>query len=346
MSSSRKKTRKGRPVWMDIVKKYQNPNPWKSAWQVFNTLVPFFIIYTLMVYSLRVSYALTLGLAIINAGLLTRLFIIQHDCGHGSFSSSRKFNDMLGSILGVITLTPYFHWRKQHAKHHATSGDLDFRGFGDVDTLTVSEYNALDKVGKFKYRLYRHPAVMFLITPLLVFLVMHRFAYKTKKTEKKERASVYWTNFAVLGISILVSLVIGWKAFLMIQLPITIFGSILGVYMFYVQHQFEDTYWRRHKTWSYEEAALKGSSYFRLPKVMQWFTGNIGFHHIHHLSPLIPNYLLEKAHVENEIFQNVETLTPKTSIKTMFHHLWDEQREKLISFREYRRIYKRVTINP
>ncbi len=339
MQSSSAKTRKERPQWVEIVKRYQRPEPRKSNWQVINSLVPFLAIWVLMVYSLQVSYWLTLSLAVLNAGFVMRLFIIQHDCGHSSFSNSRRYNDILGSILGVITFTPYFHWRRQHAKHHATSGDLDFRGFGDVDTITVAEYQAMNRWGRFKYRFYRHPLVMFLIAPVFVFFIMHRFPYKAKKSEKRERASVHWTNLAILALFLGVGSVIGFANFLLIQVPIMLFASVVGVYMFYVQHQFEDTYWRRHEQWTYEEAALKGSSYFQLPRILQWFTGNIGFHHVHHLSPLIPNYLLEQAHRENALFQKVEKLTLLSSIKTIFHDLWDENRQRLISFREYRRIY-------
>lgn len=339
MAETSKKEPRTRPEWMDIVKRYQTPDNWKSTWQVLNSFVPFIAIWVMMYYSLRVSYWLTLGLAVFNAGFMIRLFIIQHDCGHNSFYRSKKINDRLGSVLGVITLTPYFHWRKHHAVHHATSGDLDFRGIGDVETVTVAEYQQMSRKDRIRYRVFRHPLVIFGISPIVLFLFAHRFPYKTKKSEKKERASVTWTNVALLSIIVGLGFLIGFKEFFMIQLPISIIGSIGGVYLFYVQHQFEDTYWRRHPEWSYEMAALKGCTYFKLPKVLQWFTGNIGFHHVHHLSPLIPNYMLEKAHKENALFQNVETLTIATSIRTMFLDLWDENLDRLISFREYYRRY-------
>ena len=326
--------------WIEIVKRYQKPHIGKSTWQIINSLVPFLIIWVLMYFSLRVSYWLTLGLAIINAGFMVRIFIIQHDCGHNSFYNSTKTNNIVGSIFGIITLTPYYHWRKAHAIHHATSGDLDFRGIGDVETITVNEYMALNNWGKIKYRFFRHPFTTFIIGPAFVFLFMHRFPVKTKKTDKKERASVHWTNLALLSITVGMGLLVGFKEFFIIQLPISLIGSMAGVYLFYVQHQFEDTYWRWHNNWDYEKAALEGCSYFKLPKVLQWFSGNIGFHHIHHLSPKIPNYLLEKAYEENNLFQNVETLTMISSVKTIFLDLWDEERNKLISFWEYRRLYK------
>lgn len=333
--------KKAQKDWVAIIKKYQKPDKWKSSWQLINTLPPYFIIWVLMYYSLRVSYWLTLGLAVINAGLMIRVFIIQHDCGHNSFFPSLKLNNFIGTLLGFLTMTPYYHWRKQHARHHANSGDLDFRGFGDIDTVTVSEYQAMSRWEKTKYRFYRHPFVTFVIGPIYVFVFSHRVPFKTKKSEKKERSSVQWTNLALAVIVVGMSLWIGFDKFFLIQVPIVLFMTTAGVYMFYVQHQFEDTYWRKHKHWGYKEAALEGSSYFKLPKVLQWFTGNIGFHHVHHLSPRIPNYLLEKAHNENPIFQNVHTLTILTSIKSIFLNLWDEQQQRLISFREYQKLYLR-----
>ena len=238
----------------------------------------------------------------------------------------------------MLTLTPYHHWRTQHARHHATSGDLDFRGIGDVDTITVKEYLDLNWWGRFKYRFYRHPLVMFLVGPSIVFFIAHRFPLKTKPGEKRARASVYWTNLAIAAVVLVLGAIIGYKQFFLVQLPITIISSTLGVYLFFVQHQFEDTYWRYHPEWDYKTAALEGASYFKLPKLLQWFTGNIGFHHVHHLSPLIPNYMLEKAHNENLIFHSVETLTVLTSLRSIFLHLWDEDIEKLVPFSHLRRV--------
>lgn len=333
-----KKTgKRGKPAWLQIVKQYQAPTIPKSIWQIINSYIPYFIIWTLMVYSLRVSYWLTLPMALLAAGFLVRIFIIQHDCGHQSFFKSRKANNILGNISGVLTFTPYHHWRNHHARHHANSGDLDFRGIGDVDTLTVDEYLALDWRGRLKYRIFRSPFLLFFITPSMLFLFAHRIPYKTNKAEKRARASVWWTDAGILAAFLVLGFFIGYKEVLMIQLPVTMMSASMGVYLFYVQHQFEDTYWRHHQEWEYEHAALEGSSYFQLPKVLQWFTGNIGYHHVHHLSPLIPNYLLEEAHEENEIFHKVETLTIGKSIRSSFLHLWDEQADRLISFRELRK---------
>lgn len=328
----------GKPEWVPIVKKYAVPNVWKSIWQMINSLLPFFGIWVLMVYTLRISYWLTLPLAFLNALFLMRIFIIQHDCGHNSFFKSTKVNNFIGSLLGIITLTPYYHWRKMHAMHHAGSGDLDFRGFGDIDTITVEEYKALPFWGKFKYRFYRHPLIMFLVGPVIVFLVAHRLPLQLEKGERRERDSVYATNWTLIIIFTILGSYLGYLNLLMLWLPIMVFGSIIGVYLFYVQHQFEDTYWRWHEEWNYADAALQGSSFFKLPKVLQWFSGNIGFHHVHHLSPLIPNYNLEKAHYENPLFQRAQTITLLTSFKTVFLHLWDEKTRKLISWRDYYRM--------
>jgi len=334
------------PEWVNIIKPYTVPDTWKSTWQMINSILPFFAIWVLMYYSLQVSYLLTLALAFVNAGFMMRIFIIQHDCGHNSFFKSTKLNNFIGSLLGVITLTPYYHWRKAHAKHHAGSGDLDFRGFGDVDTLTVEEYRALDWKGKIYYRFYRNPIVLFIIAPTIVFTVMHRLPFGIQKGEVKERESVHGTNAALLLIFLILGSSIGYLETIALWLPIMVFGSMIGVYLFYVQHQFEDTYWRWHKEWDYAEAALRGSSFFKMNRVLQWFSGNIGFHHLHHLSPMIPNYNLERAHYDNPQFQQVETLTWAKSFKSVFLHLWDEKTHKLISWAEYARLKRKRTSQP
>lgn len=332
------------PVWVEIVKRYTTPDHKKSTWQLMNSLVPFFVIWVLMYFSLRVSYAFTLALAFLNALFLMRIFIIQHDCGHNSFFQSTNVNNFIGTLLGVITLTPYYSWRNSHAKHHASSGDLDFRGFGDIDTVTVEEYRAMKWWGKLRYRFYRHPLVMFVIGPTLLFVVFNRFPTGLSKGQKRERDSIAWTNL-ILGFTFFgLGSWLGFKELVMLWLPIMVFGSSIGVFLFYVQHQFEDTYWRWHKEWEYAEAALRGSSFFKLPKVLQWFSGNIGFHHVHHLGPKIPNYNLERAHYENPIFQQVKTITLPSSLKSIFLHVWDEQTHRLVSWREYAQIMRRLRL--
>jgi len=329
------------PAWVEIVKRYTTPDHKKSIWQLINSVVPFFAIWVLMVFSLRVSYALSLPLAFLNALFLMRIFIIQHDCGHNSFFKSTRANNFVGTLLGVITFTPYFSWRNSHAKHHASSGDLDFRGFGDIDTVTVEEYRSMKWWGKLRYRFYRHPLVMFVIGPTLLFIIFNRFPTGLKKSEKRERDSIAWTNLILAVAFFGLGSWLGFVNLIMMWLPIMVFASTFGVFLFYVQHQFEDTYWRWHKEWEYSEAALRGASFFKLPKLLQWFSGNIGFHHVHHLGPKIPNYNLERAHYDNPIFQQVKTITLAGSLKNIFLHVWDEQTHRLVSWHEYAQIARR-----
>jgi acyl-lipid omega-6 desaturase (Delta-12 desaturase) len=325
-------------AWSTLVAKYQAANPWQSIWQVVNSIIPFGLLWYLMYLSLAYSYWFTLGLALPAAGFLVRIFIIQHDCGHGSFFKSRKANDFLGSVCGVLTFTPYYYWRKSHAIHHASSGSLEDRGTGDIYTMTVQEYLKQSKWGQLKYRLYRHPLLLFVLAPAFLFIVLHRLPFAESKSWKRERASVHWTNLAIAVTVISLSFVIGLKPFLLIHLPIIILAATMGTWMFYIQHQFEDTYYAHGDNWDYTLAALQGSSYYQLPKVLQWFTGNIGFHHIHHLSPRIPNYRLQKCHEENQVFQQVVVLTLWTSLQSIFLSLWDEEQKKLVSFRHLKSI--------
>jgi len=284
-----------------------------------------------MVYALVVSYWLMLPLAILAAGFLVRVFIIFHDCGHASFFKSKRANHVTGAIAGLLHLTPFRHWRWQHALHHGTAGDLDRRGSGDIWTLTVQEYLQSARWRRFAYRLARNPIVLFVIAPLYVFVIGHRFA--VSGAPKRERQSVWCTNWALLGMTLVMSAVIGLKAFLLIQLTVTAFAGALGLWLFYVQHQFEGAYWARSKDWNYTAAALQGSSFYKLPTVLQWFTGNIGFHHIHHLSPRIPNYYLQPCHDADPFFKTITPVTLLASVNTMTHRLWDEQRNTFVGFR-------------
>jgi acyl-lipid omega-6 desaturase (Delta-12 desaturase) len=312
-----------------ILKRYQQPNTWLSAWQLANTLLPNLLLLVLMYYSLQVSYFLTLALSILTAGFMVRTFIIFHDCGHGSFFESRKANDITGIICGILTLTPYYYWRHSHAIHHATAGDLDRRGTGDVMTLTIQEYKALSRPRQWYYRLFRHPLVMFTFGPFLLFTVGHRF-YKPG-TGKRERWSVLYTNLILVIIVAGVISLIGWKAYLMIHVPVLIFMCSAGVWLFYVQHNFEGTYWERNEKWDYFKAGFQGSSFYKLPAVLQWFTGNIGFHHIHHLNSRIPNYLLPKCYRENPVL-HVPPLTLISSLRSLRLRLWDEQNRRIVGF--------------
>lgn len=329
-------------TWKKLVTKYQVANTKTGIWQVCNSFIPFFGLLYLMYLSLNFSYFITLLLAIPTAGFLVRIFIIQHDCGHLSFFPSRKANDTVGLLCSLFTLTPYYYWQKSHAIHHAHAGNLEHRGIGDIYTMTVEEYLEKSRWGKFKYRLYRNPFILFVILPTLLFVVLYRFPSSQHKAMKRVESSVHWTNLALAILCGGLIWLIGWQALLMVYAPVMILAATAGTWLFFVQHQFEDAYWANQGSWDYTLAALQGSSYYKLPKVLQWFTGNIGFHHIHHLSPRIPNYLLEKCHEENPLFQETVILTLRSSMKSIYLSLWDEQQKKLIGFHHLRRRQKAV----
>ena len=320
------------PDWKSLAAKYQISYTWKSVWQLANSLIPFLVNWYLMYLSLGIGYWLTLLLSFPAAGFLVRLFIIQHDCGHGSFFKSRKANDWVGICCSLFTWAPYHYWRKSHAIHHANAGNLEHRGIGDIYTMTVNEYLQQSRWGKFKYRIYRHPLFLFVIGSTLLFVFFYRLPISQTKALKKVQPSAYWTNLALVLFAGGLIWLIGIKAFLLIHAPIIIIASTVGAWLFFVQHQFEDAYWAGSDSWDYTLAALQGSSYYKLPKILQWFTGNIGFHHIHHLSPRIPNYLLQQCHDENPMFQETVVLTLGSSLKTVSLGLWDEEQKKLISF--------------
>jgi omega-6 fatty acid desaturase (delta-12 desaturase) len=311
---------------------YQRPDLRRSLWQLANTFVPFAALWALMLLSLGYAYWLTLALGVLAGGLLLRIFIIFHDCGHGSFFRSRRANDIVGMLAGLLLFTPYYQWRHQHAVHHATAGDLDRRGAGDIFTLTVREYLALPRWGRLRYRLFRHPAVLLGIGPLYSFLITQRFV--VPGSARRERLSVYGTNLALAGSLLAMSALIGLRAYLLVQLPIVVVAATAGVWLFYVQHQFEDAYWAEHEGWDYAAAALQGSSYLKLPRVLQWFTGNIGLHHIHHLSARIPNYALQRCHDENPQLQAAHVLTLSSGMRTLSLSLWDEEARRMVSFRQ------------
>jgi acyl-lipid omega-6 desaturase (Delta-12 desaturase) len=330
-------------VWKNLVSEYQKSQTGKSIWQLCNSFIPFVIIWLVMLYALDYGYWITLLLAFPAAGFSVRLFIIQHDCGHGSFFKSKNANDLCGLFCSIFTLTPYYYWRKKHAIHHASAGNLEERGTGDIYTMTVNEYIQQSRWGKIKYRLYRNPLILFIVFPTILFLIVHRFPSPRAKNLKTYRLNVYITSLVIALLMGLLIWLVGLKAFLVIQLPITFISSSTGAWLFFVQHQFEDTYWSNDENWDFSYAALRGSSYYKLPKILQWFTGNIGFHHIHHLSPKIPNYMLEKCHQENPEFQKTANiLTIRTSIKSILLSLWDEKQKKLVSFRQMKRLYSKM----
>ncbi len=288
---------------------YQKANSSKAVWQLVGTLVPYIALWYLMYLSLQVSYWLTLVLAVPAAGLMVRLFIFFHDCGHNSFLPSTKANRRLGFWLGVLVFTPGEQWWHSHAIHHATSGNLDKRGVGDVETLTVEEYQNRSLVARIGYRLFRFPFIMFGLGPLYMFVISHRFPLPAYS--KKETLSVVYTNLALAVMAAGLSFLFGgfWN-YVLIQLPILWLAGMAGIWLFYVQHQFEGAYWARDAEWNYVASALLGASYYKLPKILQWFSGNIGFHHIHHLSPSIPNYSLEAAHENNPLVKKWTRVIP------------------------------------
>ena len=326
--------------WQQAVAEHRKPNLPSSIWQLTNSVVPYLALWGLMIWTTGISYWITLPLAVVAAGFLVRIFIIFHDCGHGSFFSSRRANQWTEFLTGVLTFTPYRQWRHKHALHHATSGDLDRRGTGEIWTLTVDEYLQASRWKRLSYRLTRNPFVLFVLAPAFLFLVEHRFP--SRSVGKRERRGVYWTNAALLLIAIAMSLTIGIKTYLLIQLPVLAFAATAGVWLFYVQHQFEDVQWERRDDWDYAEAALQGSSFYKLPKVLQWFSGNIGFHHIHHLSPNIPNYNLQRCHDASPLFRQVKPLTLWASFRSLSFRLWDEQRKKLVGYRQLRAIRRQM----
>jgi omega-6 fatty acid desaturase (delta-12 desaturase) len=321
--------------WKQIVARYQRPSTGRGVWQIVNTMVPYLMLWGLMYYTARVSWWLTVPLAALAGAFLIRIFIIFHDCGHGSFFKSRAANHIVGAITGTLTFTPYYHWWWEHAIHHSAAGDLDRRGTGDIWTLTVQEYLESSRWKRFAYRLARNPLVLFVVAPLFLFLILQRVP--SPKAPARERYSVIWTNLALAALVTGLIFLFGLKAYLIIQLTILLTGSSTGVWLFYVQHQFEGVYWERGEDWDYVTAAIKGSSYYKLPRLLQWFSGNIGFHHIHHLSPRIPNYNLERCHRAEPLFQTVKPITFWSSFKSLTFRLWDEKSRKLVDFRAAKR---------
>jgi len=306
-----------------------------SIRQLINTVGPLLLFWYAAYLCLSVSYWLTLPLTIVAAGFTVRTFILFHDCCHQSFFKSRLANDILGNITGVLTLCPYEQWKNSHAIHHATSGNLDKRGVGDIWMMTVQEYLSAPLWQRVAYRIYRHPISLFILGPTFVFIFQYRF--NRKGARRKERLNSYLTNVLIVGLYALMIWLVGWKAFLLIQGPIFFVSGLLGVWLFYVQHTFEDSYFEEEAEWSYVKAAVEGSSYYQLPKVLQWITGNIGFHHVHHLSPKVPNYNLERAHNETKPLQHAMTITLRSSLKSLRFRLWDEEYKKFVGFRDIRR---------
>jgi acyl-lipid omega-6 desaturase (Delta-12 desaturase) len=322
--------------WQQLIQKYKQPDALRASWQLVTTIGSYVAVWVLMWFSLDVSWFLTVPLAVLAGGLMVRVFIIFHDCGHGSFFASRRANDWWGFVTGMLTFTPYYHWRGDHAIHHGTTGDLDRRGIGDVWTMTVQEYIDATPWKRFSYRLSRSPFVLFVIAPFVMFLIVQRIP--RKDAEPRERASVWWMNLAVAAMVVGLGFAFGFWPYLVIQLIVLLVAGAAGIWLFYLQHQFEDAYWERGEQWDYAAAAMQGSSFLRLPRILQWFSGNIGFHHIHHLSPRIPNYNLERCHESDPVFRAVQPMTMMQGLRALGLRLWDESSRKLVSFRQARRL--------
>jgi acyl-lipid omega-6 desaturase (Delta-12 desaturase) len=319
-------------IWQKNLLKYARPNLQKSLWQIGNSFLPYVLLWILMYWSLGYSYWITLLLSVLASGFLIRLFIIFHDCGHGSFFKSKTMNNLVGKAMGILTFTPYDKWHQQHHVHHITNIDLDKRGIGDVWTLTLDEYNKSSKWKKFFYRSFRNPLFLFGFGPLYMIFIQNRMTRKSMTD--MEKRNVYFTNLMIVVIGSLLSFVIGFKAYLLIQLPVLIISYSIGLWLFYIQHQFDDVIWERNANWTYKKAAINGSSFLKLPAIFQWFTGNIGFHHIHHLSSRIPNYNLSRCHYENEMFKSIKPIELFSAFKAFRLNLWDEANRRMISFKE------------
>jgi omega-6 fatty acid desaturase (delta-12 desaturase) len=315
-----------------MVSAYRGVDTRRSITQLSITFIPFAGLIALMLWAISFSYLLSLAFVVPAAGLLVRLFMIQHDCGHGAYFKSRAKNDWVGRIIGVLTLTPYHHWRKTHAAHHATTGNLDRRGKGDITTLTVSEYRHLPKWRRFLYRLYRHPLVLFGLGPIYHFVLQNRLPTFSAMREAKAWSSVLATNAAIAAILVVAALTVGFSEFLIVYMPVVVLAGAAGIWLFYVQHQFEDTYWEEEKRWSFQEAALKSSSFYDMPRVLHWLTADIGLHHIHHLCSKIPNYRLRECLNDHRDLLTVNRIGLRESLKCARLALWDEEHRKLIRF--------------
>jgi omega-6 fatty acid desaturase (delta-12 desaturase) len=334
MASEETKATGDGPFWRKILAPYERPDVSRSVIDLLTSLAPYLALSVAMYQLLGTSYLLVLVLAVPAAGFLLRTYIIFHDCTHGSFLPTRRANLWLGTVLGLVVYTPFLNWRHKHAVHHATAGDLDRRGQGDVLTLTVAEYYARPWRGRLAYRLFRNPLIMFGLGPIGAMIIGPRLVSRSERP--RIRRSVHATNVALVVLVAALCWLIGWRDYLLVWLPPVMLAGATGIWLFYVQHQFEDTYWERGGEWSYAEAALRGSSHLKLPRVLRFFSGNIGLHHVHHLSARIPNYNLQRAHDENPIFHGVPTITLWDGLRAVRLKLWDEDSGQLVSFPEAR----------
>jgi len=322
-----------RPVWLPSLLNYRDPSIGKSAWQLLSALVTYACLWFLMVRSVQLgyAYALTLALEVVAAAFLVRLFVLFHDCVHGSFFRRKGLNTFFGYFLGVLVLTPFEDWRFSHLRHHVSYANLDARGFGDIWTMTRTEYATSSQWRRLAYRLYRSPVVLLGLGALFSFLL--RFRLPTKKSTRIERVSVLLTNLLICGVALLVARFIGWRTYLLIQVPVIWLAGIAGIWLFYVQHQFAGVYWARKQDWDALRAALEGSSFYKLPALLRWFSGNIGYHHVHHLGPRIPNYRLRECYEAVPALRARTPITFGQSLGTIRLKVWDEERKELVGFR-------------
>ncbi len=324
--------------WALKLNTYRTPSAMRGVMELLVTAIPFALVWYAMYWTLLHGYvAVYLLLLLPGAGFLVRLFLIQHDCGHYAFFSSRFANDLLGRLISIVTLTPYDHWRRAHAIHHATSGNLSRRGVGDVDTITVAEYNARSPWTQLRYRLYRHPAVMFGIGPTFIFVLQNRIPAGFMRVGWRPWMSTMATNVGIAAVAAALIYAVGLKYFLLVNVPILLVGATIGGWLFYVQHQFPKTYWESSEKWNIRDAALEGSSHYDLPRVLKWFTANIGVHHVHHLSSRIPFYRLSRVLRDHPELRAMNRLTLRQSLKCVRLTLWDEEQRRLISFAQLRR---------
>jgi omega-6 fatty acid desaturase (delta-12 desaturase) len=322
--------------WKAVVARFSKPDARRASWQIVNTIGSYLAVWGLIWWSLSVSWWLTVPLAILAGALLIRVFIIFHDCGHGSFFASRAANTFWGGVTGLLTWTPYYHWRGEHAIHHGATGDLDRRGVGDIWTMTVREYVEASRWKRLGYRFVRNPFVLFGLAPLVLVAVLQRFS--RAGADARERRSVWTMNAAIAATVFGMMWLLGPVTYLVVQLIVLLVAGSVGIWLFYLQHQFEDAYWERGEDWEYVAAALRGSSFFALPRVLQWFSGNIGFHHIHHLSARIPNYFLEACHRSDPMFAGVMPMSLWRAMRTVGLRLWDESSKKLVGWRQLREV--------
>jgi omega-6 fatty acid desaturase (delta-12 desaturase) len=320
------------PDWHQQLKSFGTSNTAAAVRQLLNTLIPYFCLWYLMIRSVQLGYPyiLTLVLAIPTAAFLVRLFILFHDCVHNSFFTSKRANTFFGYVLGLLVFTSFEDWRFTHLHHHGTYANLDSRGFGDIWTMTLNEYKNSSWLQKFRYRIYRNPIVLFGLGPLFIFFFFNRFP--DLRSKRKERMSIIFTNLLILAFVLAVAQLIGWRAYLMIQLPVLWLAGAAGIWLFYVQHQFEGGYWARGSAWDPLRAAMEGSSFYKLPPVLRWFSASIGYHHVHHLNPMIPNYHLVKCYESVDQLQARQPLTIRNSLRSHSLKLWDEDVQQMVAF--------------